>query len=294
MSPGSSGNTFGFSSISSSSFSFIHLHHSCLLLSCVSAWGLNPLPKWTHTHTRLTQTLLSTHRDPACYSCLYGTHEKDAHEDFLSQQKNGGQNKNVILTKTRRKEQALRFWGEKKVFFGCQNNRMNKSRGLTSFRPSSWLQRVCSGLPFSWQQARLLLYSSFCSFLFFVFMDGREVLRWWSLFGFEIKSHPIYKTNSRFSLGARKLFFSKWHDRSAIDKRCQLSRDAHLSKLRRCFRSSADEIKIFRFWHVIIRDKRNWTGSETCEFDLNLPCFGSAYLWRYGLIYIFSSFYVGH
>lgn len=63
-------------SISSSSFSFIHLHHSCLLLSCVFAWGLNPLPKWTHTHTTHADLIMYTHTDPACYSCLYGTHER--------------------------------------------------------------------------------------------------------------------------------------------------------------------------------------------------------------------------
>jgi len=67
---------FWFFSISSSSFSFIHLHHSCLLLSCVFAWGLNPLPKWTHTHTTHADLIMYTHTDPACYSCLYGTHER--------------------------------------------------------------------------------------------------------------------------------------------------------------------------------------------------------------------------
>lgn len=65
-----------FSISSSSSFSFIHLHHSCLLLSCVFAWGLNPLPKWTHTHTTHADLIMYTHTDPACYSCLYGTHER--------------------------------------------------------------------------------------------------------------------------------------------------------------------------------------------------------------------------
>lgn len=140
MSPGSSGNTFGFSSISSSSFSFIHLHHSCLLLSCVSAWGLNPLPKWTHTHTHDSRRPYYVHTQIPRAILVYMEHTREMHTRIFSHnKKNGGQNKNVILTKTRRKK-ALRFRRrrrKKKVFFGCQNNRMNKSRGLTSFRPSS-------------------------------------------------------------------------------------------------------------------------------------------------------------
>lgn len=116
MSPGSSGNTFGFSSISSSSFSFIHLHHSCLLLSCVSAWGLNPLPKWTHTHDSRRPYYVHTQIPRAIL--VYMEHTREMHTRIFSHnKKNGGQNKNVILTKTRRKSPSILKKKKKSFFF---------------------------------------------------------------------------------------------------------------------------------------------------------------------------------
>lgn len=140
--------------------------------------GFKPITKVdTHTHTRLTRPYYVHTQIPRAI-LVYMEHTREMHTRIFSHnKKNGGQNKNVILTKTRRKK-ALRFRRrrrKKKVFFGCQNNRMNKSRGLTSFRPSSWLQRVCSGLPFSWQQARLLLY--FAPFARFYFLFSWTAVR---------------------------------------------------------------------------------------------------------------------
>lgn len=82
--------------------------------------GFKPITKVdTHTHTRLTQTLLCTHTDPACYSCLYGTHERDAHEDFLSQQKKWRPKQKCNTYENKKKKPFDSEEEEKKFFFSA-------------------------------------------------------------------------------------------------------------------------------------------------------------------------------
>lgn len=150
----------------------------------------------THTRTHANLIMyLNVQTNPACFS-QYRTHEivTGRHEGISltikNQYKNGGQ---TLRTKNRKKKKSKNTYDNKKrktnsttrykpsifqmaffssSFFRCQNNRMNKSRGLTSFRPS-WLQKWSL---FSWQQAGLLLYSPFR--FTFCFTDDHEVL--WS------------------------------------------------------------------------------------------------------------------
>jgi hypothetical protein len=65
-------------------------------------------------------------------------------------------------------------------------------------------------------------YISLCSFLFFVFMDDREVLRWWSYFVvFENKNTSTRRIHVSFTAQG-KLFFSNHTIDRPLLKRCQL------------------------------------------------------------------------